>query len=215
MTTPLEPAVQAAILNIIAATVLGVGGWIVASKIAKAARDAAQAIADVTAGITRQQLSVANSQKEINHQALILNLMPKRVELEEELKAAITAREEEIIKTNYAAGHYPIDALTRIWKAEYKAKALFGPDVIEVISAILKKLNEKQTILSEIRTNPKYDRSLHNKVADVSFQIVDLLGVLSTACLTYSSLGHVKAHSNNALTVGDRKATPPTGTSKA
>ena len=96
-----QPAVQAAFVSVAVVIVVAIIGWIVTVRIAKLARDSSAAIAEMTIGITKQQLEVTRNQYQVNRQSLILNLLPRRIELKQTLLDSIDARGQEINSNDY------------------------------------------------------------------------------------------------------------------
>lgn len=169
-------------------------GWYITSRVGRLARETSQAIADTSAAITKQQLAVAKSAMEINHQALILNLMPKRTELHEELVAAIHGRNQEITTNDYQNNNFSTDQLNRLWTAQHRADKLFGQDVRDTIAQIVGELEKRNNSFIEIRTKtPNYDHAEHDKALAAAVRIEELKGDLAELILSYSSLGHVRS----------------------
>lgn len=187
-------AIQPAALSGLILIILTAIGWFVVSRIGRLARDSSHAIAEMASGITRQQLAVAQSQMEVNKQVLILNMMPARTQLHEELVEAINGRSDEINKNDYQHANFSTDQLKKLWKAQTHAKRVFGPDVQAVIQQIVDQLEAKEKAISHLRTNiPSSDMSAHDAAADAAWKVEELKGELAALVLSYSSLGHVRS----------------------
>lgn len=194
-----QPPVQAALVNVAVVLVVAVIGWIVTAKIARLARDAAAAVAEVTAGITRQQLEVARNQYEVNRQNLVLTLLPRRIELKQALLDAIDARGREITGNDYQKGDISSDALHALRKAQAAAEVLFGADVTTIVEEVLKQLDLREKGLLKIRTDllrtpadqPR-DYRAHDEVAAAALRVETLKGELSLAMDRYSAMGDVR-----------------------
>lgn len=194
-----QPPVQAAFVNVFVVFVVAIIGWIVTARIAKLARDSSAAIAEMTTGVTAQQLEVTRNQYEVNRQNLILNLLPRRIELKQTLLDAIDARGQEINSNNYQTGEINTNALEALWRAQAAAMVLFGDDVAEIIKGILGQLDIREKLLLKIRTDllkdrgsEPFDYTPHDEQAAAAFRVEKLKGELSVAMDRYSAMGDVR-----------------------
>lgn len=197
-----QPPVTAAIISAIALFAASLIGWRVTSVIGKLNRQSTEALGHLASGISAQQLEVARmqaettrNQLEVNRQKMILDLLPRRLEVRTELFDAIDARGQEIIQSDYRGGAIKTDALQRLWRAQQASKVLFGNDVQELIDQIHDQLKNQGSALMKIRTYAEqaHDLQLIDANTAAAYKVVQLKAELSTLMDKYSMLGHVRA----------------------